>query len=90
MVRGSSVSGFASIDRGLNTLDVPVTLIAENVPAGVTAILYPTTNYKALSTMTVTVAANVAPGHYTFSVRGVAPGLADRTAIIPLTVLAGP
>lgn len=90
VVRGANASVNASIDRGVNTKNVSVALTAPGLPAGVSATLYPATNTAALATLTVTVGGEVTPGHYTITLRGVAAGIADRVAVIPLTVLAGP
>ena len=84
--RGSSVTVFANIDRA-NSRDVPVSLSAEKLPAGVTVTLYPVTNPKALSNMTISVDPTVPPGQYFISIRGAAAALTDRVATIPLLVL---
>jgi hypothetical protein len=63
-----------------------VTLSVNNLPSGITVAFgtNPVTGNSA--TMTVTVAAGVAATAYTFMVRGNAPGLAERTAAVSLTV----
>ena len=85
--QGTSTAVRASIDRGVNTKNKPVTLTVTGAPNGVGVTLYPETNDAAVSTMTVTVAASVPVGQYTITLRGVSVGLADRVANIPLTVL---
>jgi hypothetical protein len=87
VMRGTSGMAFANIDRGANTLNVPVTISAEGLPAGVTVSLYPVTNSEALSNMTITVGSGVAPGQYSIRIRGATSLLADRVATIPLQVL---
>jgi hypothetical protein len=86
VVQGGQVTTLVSINRA-DFLNVSVRTTAEHVPPGVTATIYPEDNLKALSNMTVAVGRNVAPGQYSFTVRGTTPGLADRVAIVPLTVL---
>ena len=87
VTRGTSVTVYANIDRSSDAINVPVTISAEKLPAGVTVSLYPTTNQKVLSNMTVTVGADVEPGQYSLTIRGVTGGLSDRVATIPLQVL---
>jgi hypothetical protein len=69
-----------------------VTLSVDNLPTGVTAFFYPygpiSGNY---SELWLSVAANTLPGTYTnLLVRGVASGLADRTAPLTLTITVAP
>jgi hypothetical protein len=87
VVQGGQVTTLLSINRA-DFFNVSIKTTAEHVPSGVTATIYPEDNLKALSNMTVSVGRNVAPGQYAFTVRGTTPGLADRVAVVPLTVLA--
>jgi uncharacterized membrane protein len=81
----------------------PVTLTLDAPPTGVSATFDPAAPTGVTSTMTLNVAASVAPGNYTISVKGAAPGvpliegtaadaamLADRFATIDLTVMPAP
>jgi len=86
VMQGGQVTTLLSINRA-DFLNISIRTTTEHVPAGVTATIYPEDNLKALSNLTVAVGRNVAPGHYSFMVRGATPGLADRIAIVPLTVL---
>lgn len=87
VMQGSQVTTLVSINRA-DFFNIAIKTTVEHVPSGVTAIIYPEENLKALSSMTVAVGRNVAPGQYSFMVRGTTPGLADRVAVVPLTVLA--
>ena len=87
VMQGTQGTALLSINRA-DFLDVAVKTTAESVPPGVTVTIFPEENLKALGNMTIAVARNVAPGRYTFTLRGSTPGLADRTEIVPLTVLA--
>lgn len=88
ILRGTSAVMLTYIDRGSNTRDVPVVLTAEGLPGGVTVSLYPITNAKSLTNMTVTVGAGVPPGHHTITIRGTTSTMNDRITTIPLQVLA--
>ncbi|MGQ0648229.1 MAG: beta strand repeat-containing protein [Gemmatimonadaceae bacterium] len=70
-----------------------VNLSTESVPAGITAAFNPAaiTSGTTSTTLSVAVATTVAPGPYTFTVRGQAAGINDqRTATVSLTVTARP
>ncbi len=81
----------ASIGR-TGSFTQSVQLSTENVPNGVTAAFSPSlmTSGTASTTLTVTVAASVVPGSYTFTIRGAASGLADQTTSVAFTVTARP
>jgi hypothetical protein len=87
VAQGGQVTTLLSINRA-DFFNISIKTTAEHVPSGITATIYPEDNLKALSNMTVAVGRNVAPGQYSFTVRGTTPGLADRVAIVPLTVRA--
>lgn len=69
-----------------------VNLSLESVPTGVAASFAPAsiTSSTTQTTLTVTVGSSVAPGSYTFTIRGQAAGVADQTASVALTVIAKP
>jgi hypothetical protein len=69
-----------------------VTLTIASAPTGVTGAFAPATlpNGTATSTLTVSVAAEVAAGTAPITVRATGPGVADKTATIQLTVLGPP
>ena len=87
VMQGGQGTALLSINRA-DFLNVSVKTTAESVPPGVTVTIFPEENLKALGNMTIAVARSVAPGRYTFTLRGTTPGLADRTEIVTLTVLA--
>lgn len=66
-----------------------VALTATGLPTGVTAAFDPPTVSGNSSTLTLTAAANAAPGNTTVTVQGTATGQADKTATFQLTVTAG-
>lgn len=63
-----------------------VTLAAEGVPADVTVSFSENPVSGTSSTMTVSVSASVTPGDYSFTLRGTATGLADKTLTFDFTV----
>jgi len=67
-----------------------VTLSVEGLPAGVTPAFAPNPATANSSVLTLTVGAGVPAAVYNLTVRGVAPGLADRTTPLTLTVSAAP
>lgn len=69
-----------------------VTLTLEGPPgvAGVSGTFAPATTGGNSSTLSVNVAAGVALGNYTLTIRGTAAGLADRTIPLALTVTTPP
>lgn len=89
--QGASGSVTATIGR-TGSFTGTVTLTTENLPAGLTASITPSsiTSSTTSATLTVNVAASVAPGPYSFTIRGQASGLADQTAAVSLTVTARP
>jgi hypothetical protein len=66
--QGSSVQALIQINRA--GYDGPVTLSAENLPAGVTAGFQPAAPTGTSATMTLTVAGMTAPGPHTVTLRG--------------------
>lgn len=87
IARGTSAVISTYIDRGSNSRDIPVVLTVDTLPAGVTVSLYPVSNAKSLTNMTVNVGADAAPGLRWLTIRGRTTSLNDRTATIPLQVL---
>jgi hypothetical protein len=65
-----------------------VTLAAEGLPTGVTAAFAPNNTTTNASVLTLTAAANAAPGTSTITVRGTATGQTDRTTTFQLTIAA--
>jgi hypothetical protein len=62
-----------------------VALSAENLPSGVTATFTPPSTSGTTSTVQFAVAASVAAGTSTITLRGTSPGLTDRTVALSLT-----
>ncbi|MBK8249972.1 MAG: hypothetical protein IPK85_21655 [Gemmatimonadetes bacterium] len=90
--QGASGSITATIAR-TGTFSGTVNLSTENVPAGITASFSPSAvaTGTTSTTLDVAVAASVAPGAYTFTIRGQAAGINDqRTATVSMTVTARP
>lgn len=90
--QGASGSVTATISR-TGSFTGTVNLSTENVPAGITAAFNPAaiTTSTTSTTLTVDVAATVAPGSYTFTIRGQAAGINDQqTATVTMTVTARP
>ncbi|MFN8574288.1 MAG: hypothetical protein U0132_19715 [Gemmatimonadaceae bacterium] len=88
--QGSSGSVTATIGR-TGTFTGTVNLSTEGVPTGLTASFSPTaiTSGTTSTTLTVAVAASVAPGQYTFTIRGQAAEVsAQQTGTVTLTVTA--
>lgn len=67
-----------------------VTLAAEGLPAGVTAVFNPNNTTTNASVLTFTAGANAAAGTSTITVRGTAAGQTDKTTTLQLTVTAPP
>ena len=65
-----------------------VALTATGLPTGVTAVFDPQSASGTSSTLTLTAAANAAPGNTTVTVNGTATGQPDKTATFQLTVTA--
>lgn len=84
---GSSGSLTATIAR-TGSFSGTVSLSTENVPAGLTASFAPSeiTAGTTSTTLSVAAAASLAPGAYTFVVRGKAASLTDQTATVSVTV----
>ena len=89
--QGQSGSVTASITR-TGSFTGTVDLSTENVPAGITATFSPAsvTSTTTATTLSVTVGATVAPGSYSFTVRGKATGQSDQTGTVSLTITAAP
>jgi hypothetical protein len=63
-----------------------VNLALDAPPAGITATFSPAAATGNTSTVTVNVAANVAPGNHTLTIKGTATGVADKTTTLTVTV----
>ena len=65
-----------------------VTFALSGLPGGFTSSFSPTTTTGTSTVLSVAAAAAVAPGSYIATITGTAPGLADRTTTIGITVIA--
>lgn len=83
-------SGDVSITVTRSSFTDAITLSAEGLPTGVTVDFSANPVAGDTSTMTVTVAGTVATGDYSFTLRGAATGLSDKTVPVALTVVAAP
>jgi hypothetical protein len=88
---GSIATVSATIAR-TGTLTSAITLSAEGLPAGLSALFDPAEISPTTTTasLTVTAAATVPPAAYTFTVRGESAGLTDVTIPATVTVRAAP
>lgn len=68
----------------------PITLTFEDTPPGVTGTFTPTQITGNTSILQILVAPTVSLGTYNVTVRGVSPGMTDRTATMTLTISAEP
>jgi hypothetical protein len=66
-----------------------VTLTLDSPPAGITASFNTSPTQGASSTLTLSIAASVAVGSHTVTVKGTAPGAQDKTVVIAVTVTVG-
>ncbi|MDH3272750.1 MAG: hypothetical protein OEN56_15535, partial [Gemmatimonadota bacterium] len=82
--QGSSEDATITLTR--SNFSGAVTLADEGVPANVTVSFSDNPVAGTTSEMTVTVGATVATGAYSFTLRGTATGLPDKTVTIDLTV----
>ena len=91
VVQGGTSTLTASVAR-TGSFTGTVDVSAEGLPTGVSASFNPATVGAGVTStvLTVTAAASVAPGNYTFTIRGRATGLADKTGQATLTVTAAP
>lgn len=91
VVQGGTTTLTASVAR-TGSFTGTVDISAEGLPAGVTASFNPSTVGAGVTStvLTVTAAASVVPGNYTFTIRGRATGISDKTGQATLTVTAAP
>jgi hypothetical protein len=82
--QGSSVSAELLVNRG--GYAGPVTLTAENLPAGVSASFQPTAPTGTSATMTLIVGATAAPGNHPITVRGAGTAVPSATTQLILRV----
>ncbi len=89
--QGASGSITATIAR-TGDFTGTVNLSVEGLPTGITASFSPSaiTSSTTSTTLSVAAASSVAPGPYTFTIRGQATGLTDQTATVSVTVTAAP
>ena len=83
-------SGTSAIAIARTNFAGAVALALDAPPAGITGSFVPPSTTTNASQLALAVAANVAPGVYTLTVKGTATGLTDRTTTIALTVTAPP
>jgi hypothetical protein len=91
----SSAQGSSTLPTTLNLFRTnftgDVTLSVENLPTGVSASFHPNATSGNSSQLWLSVADNAPTGTFTnLLVRGVASGLADRTALLTLTIAVAP
>jgi hypothetical protein len=86
--QGASGSATVNITRTAFTGQVALSLDAP--PPGVIGTFSPASAPTTSSALTVAVAATVAPGAYTLTIKGSATGVGDRTTTLALTVTAAP
>ena len=82
--QGSSVSAELLVNRG--GYAGPVTLTAENLPAGVSASFQPAAPTGVSATMTLSVGPTAAPGSHPITVRGAGTGVPSATTQLVLWV----
>ena len=66
-----------------------VSLAAQNLPTGTTAVFNPASTTGNASNITFNVGASTTPGDYTVTIRGTSPSTADVTTTVGLTVTPG-
>ncbi len=81
---GSNTTATVNINR--SGFGGSVNLSVPNLPAGFTAVFAPNNTAGNSSTLTVTVAASVAPGLYQLTIGGVASGQQDQLTFFAVTV----
>lgn len=88
-VQGAAGTAIVHIAR--SNFSGPITLTADNLPAGVSATFDPSPLTGDSATATITVSSTAPPGSYTnILVRGTATGMTDVTAPLSLTITAPP
>jgi hypothetical protein len=83
-------SGEASVNIQRTNFTGAVTFALATPPPGVTGVFDPAQPAGNMSTLTVSIAANVAPGSYPVTVQGTATGPGVRTATLSVTVALPP
>lgn len=86
----AGASGSTTVNIARQNFTDGVTLELANPPAGIAGVFTPASSPSNSATLAITVAANVLPGMIPVTIRGAAPGLTDRTAVLHLTVIAAP
>lgn len=87
IVAGATGSSTISIGRSAGYTGA-VTLALDNPPAGITGSFNPSPTTANSSALTLTVGASVTPGTYPVTVKASAPGAADKTLALTLTITA--
>lgn len=87
IVAGSGASVAIAIGRSTGYTGA-VTLTLDNPPAGITGTFAPSPTQGNSSTLTLNVAGTVVAGTYPVTVKATAPGAADKTLVLTLTVTA--
>jgi hypothetical protein len=85
---GGTGSGNVQINRTNSSAAIALVLLTP--PAGITATFDPTPAPANTSAMTVSVAANVAPGNYPITIQGTSAGISPRSALVTITVVPAP
>lgn len=87
IVAGQTGTATVSIGRSAGYTGA-VTLTLDNPPNGISGSFTPSPTQGNSSTLTMTVAASVAPGAYPVTIKATAPGAVDKTLALALTVTA--
>jgi hypothetical protein len=88
IVAGNNSNVAISIGRSAGYTGA-VTLSLDNPPTGVTGTFAPSPTQGNASTLTLNAASSVPPGSYPVTVKATAPGAADKTLTLSLSVTAG-
>ena len=84
IARGAS--GATSVGLARTEFMIPVTLAAENLPAGVTAVFVGNPTTGTLSTLTLTASAAATQGTVTVTIRATGAGIPASTTTLQLTI----
>lgn len=90
LIVNQGASGNIDITVTRSNFTASVTLSAEGLPTGVSATFSTNPVTGNASTMTVSAAGTAATGNYSFTLRGTATGLADKTVSVNLAVTSAP
>ncbi|MBL8960894.1 MAG: hypothetical protein JNJ98_13655, partial [Gemmatimonadetes bacterium] len=85
----AGVTGQTTVSIGRSTgYTAAVTLALDNPPAGISATFNTSPTTANSSVVTVSVTTSVAPGTYPVTIKATAPGAADKTVVVTITVTA--